>query len=963
MNRTGRKPSHSSVSPARLLVICAFSIITIELLLHFTILNSLPYAEWIRSILDSILLTALIFPVLYFFVFRRLMSEIAERKQAEAELRKAGIRLQTLSAAIEQSPVTTVITDLTGNIVFVNPKFTMTTGYLAEEAIGQNPRILKTGFTTGTEYKELWETILSGQNWHGVFKNKKKDGEHYWESATISPVKDDRGAITHFLAVKEDITVRKQTEEALHESQRFLLQLIENNGAIIFAKDREGRYLLVNKKWEDDIGIKREAAIGKKDSELFSGAISHIHRDSDIQVIETKSIIEVEEVVQDVGGNRFYITIKFPLLDDDNAVLGLCGISTDITGRKQAEVALLESEMRFKSAFQYSPIGMALISPQGNWLKVNSKMSEIVGYSEAELLDKTFQEITYSADLPADLELVRQILAGDIESFRMEKRYIHKGGHLVWVLLAVSLVKDGSGAPLYFISQIEDISERKQAERLSEALYEISKAVYLTANVNELFESIHQLLKGVIPGDNFFIALLADNGGTLSFPYFSDEMDSEDWPDIELEILKSLTLEVLKTRKPLLLNEAQLGDRYLTGRNIFGLGGKPKCWLGVPLIIKEDAIGVMAVLDYHDGGAFAQRDKDLLELAANQIAIGIERKQSEDALRANALELENFNSLLEVSIKQANDLAVRAMEAEELIRESETRYRAVFDTASDAIISADSAGNIVDWNSGAGRLFGYSKNEICGQSITILLPARHLAGHLSGMECVQIGGEKHVIGRTVELEGLRKDGSEIPLELSLSEWQVADRNYYTAVIRDITERRRLKEELQQQAATDELTGVFNRRYFQQLALGELKRANRLKHALAVVLIDIDYFKHINDTHGHAAGDQILLTFTKICRNNIREIDMFARFGGDEFALLLPETGYEQAYVVVERIRLAVAAQSIEIDGRPVSITISSGIANLSGNEETFEVLLSHADQALYRAKETGRNKVAGYNRE
>ncbi len=377
-------------------------------------------------------------------------------------------------------------------------------------------------------------------------------------------------------------------------------------------------------------------------------------------------------------------------------------------------------------------------------------------------------------------------------------------------------------------------------------------------------------------------------------------------------------------------------------------------------MIRGEAIGVIAVQDYQNGNAYAQKDMALLELAANQIAIGIERKQSEDALHANALELELSNNQLENSINQANELAVRAIQAEEMIRESATRYRAVFDTANDAIISADNEGNIVDWNPGAEHMFGFSKAEACGQRITLLLPAHHQAGHLSGMERVKTGGAKHVIGRTVELDGRRKGGSEFPLEISLSEWRVADQIYFTAVIRDITERKRLKEKLEQQAATDELTGIFNRRHFQQLALGELKRANRLNHSLTIVLIDIDHFKHVNDTLGHAAGDQALLAFTKICQKNIREIDIFARFGGDEFALLLPEADCDQAYVAVDRIRKVVSSQPFDLEGKLVSITISSGIANLSGNEESFDKLLSQADQALYQAKEAGRNKVVGY---
>jgi diguanylate cyclase (GGDEF)-like protein len=160
-----------------------------------------------------------------------------------------------------------------------------------------------------------------------------------------------------------------------------------------------------------------------------------------------------------------------------------------------------------------------------------------------------------------------------------------------------------------------------------------------------------------------------------------------------------------------------------------------------------------------------------------------------------------------------------------------------------------------------------------------------------------------------------------------------------------------------QATTDELTGVSNRRYFLELASRELKRAVRLNHPLAIAIIDIDHFKTVNDIYGHAAGDQALLTIAKICLKNIREIDIFARMGGDEFALLLPETKREQVYTIVERIRLTLESLTMDIAGKPVTITISSGISILKSKDESLDILLSQADKALYKAKESGRNRV------
>src|SRR5208283_243593 len=120
----------------------------------------------------------------------------------------------------EQSPASIVITDTDGNIEYVNPKFTQVTGYTAEEAIGKNPRFLKSGETPPEEYKKLWETIRAGRVWRGEFHNKKKNGELYWEHSTISPVKNADNTFSNFVEVKEDITARKHTEEALRQAQK-----------------------------------------------------------------------------------------------------------------------------------------------------------------------------------------------------------------------------------------------------------------------------------------------------------------------------------------------------------------------------------------------------------------------------------------------------------------------------------------------------------------------------------------------------------------------------------------------------------------------------------------------------------------------------------------------------------------------------------------------------------------------
>ena len=175
---------------------------------------------------------------------------------------------------------------------------------------------------------------------------------------------------------------------------------------------------------------------------------------------------------------------------------------------------------------------------------------------------------------------------------------------------------------------------------------------------------------------------------------------------------------------------------------------------------------------------------------------------------------------------------------------------------------------------------------------------------------------------------------------------------------DIVESKRAEEALQQQATTDELTGVMNRRHFLAMASHEIKHMARLQHPLSIALIDLDHFKQINDTHGHVGGDQALRIFTRICQQHIRAIDLFARFGGDEFVLLLPMTTGKQAHDVVERVRLALTVQAVELANVPVSMTISVGIAAYHpGEPQSLDMLLERADLALYRAKKAGRNRI------
>ena len=180
------------------------------------------------------------------------------------------------------------------------------------------------------------------------------------------------------------------------------------------------------------------------------------------------------------------------------------------------------------------------------------------------------------------------------------------------------------------------------------------------------------------------------------------------------------------------------------------------------------------------------------------------------------------------------------------------------------------------------------------------------------------------------------------------------------ILRDVTEQKRAEEKLHQLALTDYLTGVLNRRAFFELAVPEFERSRRYRHPLAFILIDVDNFKKVNDTYGHLVGDQVLENMARACQQGLREIDTLARYGGEEFVVMLPETDAIGASQAAERLRQRVEQLTFTSRLGPVHVTISLGAAvHVPGNEaDTIDRLLGEADQALYRAKYGGKNRVS-----
>jgi diguanylate cyclase (GGDEF)-like protein/PAS domain S-box-containing protein len=476
------------------------------------------------------------------------------------------------------------------------------------------------------------------------------------------------------------------------------------------------------------------------------------------------------------------------------------------------------------------------------------------------------------------------------------------------------------GRPTGRAWSFRDVTERKRSERLQQATYRISESAHEAASLEEFFRAVHAIVSELMPARNFYIALHDRQSDTISFPYFVDEYDA---PPAPKPLGRGLTEYVLRTGQPILASPEVFEE--LVRRGEVELIGAPSVdWLGIPLRTAQETIGIVVVQSYTEGVRFRDTDRDLLAFVSTQLAMAIERKAAEAAIRA-----------------------------------SERRYRLLFERGLAGMYRMTADGYLVECNQTFASLLGYaSPGEVRG-----LGPAELFANPTERQAGLKRLRAQH-IAVNQEVQMRRSDDTSIWVLLNESLVEEASAPpIVDGSLMNITDLKLAEKRNWKLVHHDSLTGLPNRMLFNDRLELAIQRARRGSQRLAIMFLDLDDFKHVNDTLGHSAGDELLVQVGGRLRHILRGEDTLARLGGDEFLLLLTGVRDPAGVGVMAQKVLAVFESPFLVKERELFLSASLGIVLYPEDGSDPEVLLANVDIAMYRAKKIGRNNFQFFTAE
>jgi sigma-B regulation protein RsbU (phosphoserine phosphatase) len=418
--------------------------------------------------------------------------DLTKRKEAER-------RLLTLSFAVDQSPTAVLISNKAGVIEYVNNSFTRLTGYAANELIGRNPNVLRSNHTARDHYERLWETIQNGREWRGEIEDRKKNGETYWALETITPLRNARGEITHYLAIQQDITEQKRDKEALVESEARFRHVAEMTGEWLWEQDPLGRYVYSSGAVRDILAFDPEEILGRNyldlqvgDDETLPPPITTAGTSPD----RLRPFSRLVNKYRRKDGKEVYTESSgAPIFDDQGRLVKWRGVDHDITVRKAFEDALRLRDRAIESVH----VGIAISdgrAPGNPNIYVNPALCRMTGYTREELLGTSMRQLLRGPETDlSGLEQIREAIAAGRDC-EITLRYYRKGGAPFWNELLISPVVDESGKITHYIGIHTDVTERRKADESRREL-EIAKHIQLSLLPDAPLRSPHAELAGI----------------------------------------------------------------------------------------------------------------------------------------------------------------------------------------------------------------------------------------------------------------------------------------------------------------------------------------------------------------------------------------------------------------------------------------------------------------------------------
>ncbi len=788
-------------------------------------------------------------------------------------------------------------------------------------------------------------------------------------------------------------------KEELRQGQERLRTVITGAPVVLFAVDRTGVFTLVDGKGLDALGVSPDQLIGRTVSEVYVGQAEIL--------ADFERAFEGHEVTTEaeVAGVLFESRLS-PVRDVSGAVVGAIGVSTDVTERRKAEQALRENEERFRTLIENGSDGIALISQTGIVTYAGPSTERLVGYSTEEFVGINVFDLIHPEDLAPLVQAMSGLLATPGQTASAEYRVLHKDGSWRWLEGVGKNMLHDEGLHA-IVANYRDITERKQAgEALRENeerfrlmfasnpqpmwVYDLETLRFLEVNDAAIAhygysrkEFLSKTITDIRPDED--LPRLKDNlsrsrpeiqrsghwrhrckdGRIIDVEIVSHRLDFAGRP-AAIVVAQDITErtraeEALRESEELYrtLVETSPDAVLLTGADGVIVKANRQAARLLGFAEAEDITGRTAI-DF-----IAEDDRERMREEVRQsFSAGITRNIEYTLLKKDGSSIPVELSVSAVAAPGGNtkayisvvrDISERRL-AEEALRASEERYRNLVETAQDVIFTVAPDGTLTSLNPAFESITGWACGDWLGRAFPPLVHPDELTYALEIFRRV-------LSGETVayELRILSRSGEWVTGEFTaapLVKDEVVTGLF--GIARDITERKKAENTIRQLAYHDGLTALPNRALFEDRLKVALAQAHRNKQMLAVMFLDLDRFKLVNDTLGHGGGDKLLKSVAGELSGIIREGDTVARVGGDEFTLLLLGiTRQEDAGEVADRI-LEILRRPRLIDGQEFSVTTSIGVTMYPVDGADSESLLRNADTAMYRAKERGRDNCQFY---